>query len=570
MFWIMPLLLFTCVFKTGAAFEECERTASQIINGVNATKHQLNWIVSIQYPNAYDVLKHICGGSIISNRLILTAAHCLFYPNSNDLLDKDQLKVKGGSHNPHNSLAVSISNIQIHPGYNNYNPGTHLQHDIALLTLAKAIKIGNEKVDYISLPPPGKKLCTEDEDMAWIAGWGYTKRNYSEADLTRVTPPVILQLARVELISRRACQSIYPKFNFTEHIICTDSTNTDVCQGDSGGALFEEYLVLNRTTGLTTKKHRILGIVSGSSKGCGIPGKASILTNDAWEIIEGQEESDEPEQEDAETLESLFAQLEPTLFNRTLLKRPDSAIFGRPTALPLEFPFMVSLRKDGSHFCGGVLLSAQHVLTKHIVFLMRRAGINCKQTRSQSAFMNPHANYRGWSTIYEHDIAMLTLREQIPRSMSGTLAIRIVLPSSKRINPRPGSILLAAGWGQTKSGARGYGKAAEQLQAANMTVISLSVCRQRLEDAHMPITKMCVDSNVTATCQGDGGGPLFKKLPSGSYELVGITSYGVQKCSQAGKASVFTRISQYLNWIHSTMQRTSRPTSRSPRTRQEH
>ncbi|OWA50956.1 hypothetical protein BV898_15457 [Hypsibius exemplaris] len=229
----MPLLLFTCVFtKTDATFNECERTAVQILS-----------------------------------TLI----------RKNDLLDKNQLKIKGGSHNPHNSPAVSISNIQIHPRYNNYNAGTHLQHDIALLTLAKAIEIGNEKVEYISLPPPGKKLCTGEEDLAWIAGWGYTKRNY-EADLTRVTPPVILQVARVELISRRACQSIYPKFNFTEHIICTDSTNTDVCQGDSGGALFEEYLVLNRTTGLTTKKHRILGIVSGSSKGCGTASQASIFT----------------------------------------------------------------------------------------------------------------------------------------------------------------------------------------------------------------------------------------------------------------------------------------------------
>ncbi|OQV15033.1 putative Chymotrypsin-like elastase family member 2A [Hypsibius exemplaris] len=274
--WKIGLLLLalTCSFSDGA-FNECERAAPYILGGINATKHQLNWIVSIQFPNLYNELHHICGGSIISNRLILTAAHCLFYPQSIDPLEMDQLVVKGGSHDPHNTRAIRVSNIQIHPKYNNLNTGTHLQHDIALLTLAHAIKIGNEKVDYISLPPPGKQLCTGDEDMAFIAGWGYTKANYTKGV---DNSSKVLQVARVERIPRSTCQNIYPKLNFTEHMICTSSTNTDICQGDSGGALFEEYLVQNKTTGLTKKKHRILAIISGSSHGCGFAGRASVFT----------------------------------------------------------------------------------------------------------------------------------------------------------------------------------------------------------------------------------------------------------------------------------------------------
>ncbi|OWA53762.1 hypothetical protein BV898_18184 [Hypsibius exemplaris] len=148
---------------------------------------------------------------------------------------------------------------------------------------------------------------------------------------------------------------------------------------------------------------------------------------------------------------------------------------------------------------------------------------------------------------------MLTLTKDIPRAMRGRVASRITLPPSKRINPEPGSVIQVAGLGQTVGGGQGYGRAAERLQAANLTVISLAECRRRLMDENMPIKKICVNSTITTTCQGDSGGLLFQKLPGGHFRLVGITSYGVEKCTQAGKASVFTRVSQYLEWIRRSM-----------------
>ncbi|OWA53760.1 hypothetical protein BV898_18182 [Hypsibius exemplaris] len=250
-------------------------------------------------------------------------------------------------------------------------------------------------------------------------------------------------------------------------------------------------------------------------------------------------------EEDIDKYESLLKQMKPVISN------PDFPVFevaiaGGRTALAHEFPFMVSLQKDGSHFCGGAILSAKHVIiAAHCLWdtngnriaatdITVGVGLRDRTVRRPANLFSvklalPHSHYRGRDTAYEHDIAVLTLTEPLPRAMSGRLASRITLPPSKRINPEPGSVLQAAGWGQTVGGGQGYGRATERLQAANLTVISLVECRRRLADDTMPITKMCVDNTITTTCQGDSGGLLFQKLPGGHFRLEGITSYGVEK-----------------------------------------
>lgn len=57
--------------------------------------------------------------------------------------------------------------------------------------------------------------------------------------------------------------------------------------------------------------------------------------------------------------------------------------------------------------------------------------------------------------------------------------------------------------------------------------------------------------NGAGPCSGDSGGPLV--LADGPHTVVGVSSFGSEKCG-SGVPAVFTRVTSFLNWIHSIMQ----------------
>lgn len=115
---------------------------SRVINGIQARPHSWPWTVSIQLRKKNF---HFCGGSLITNRHILTAAHCFLNISANSL------KVVVGVHSLNSSIALKnsfrISNIKIYPKYNPVNT----LNDIAILKLTKKISF-SKKVSPICLP----------------------------------------------------------------------------------------------------------------------------------------------------------------------------------------------------------------------------------------------------------------------------------------------------------------------------------------------------------------------------------------------------------------------------------
>lgn len=199
----------------------------KIIGGVTAIKGEFPWQMSIRQRKAGGSgTKHFCGGALLNDRWVLTAAHCIQDQRGNRLV-ASQLFVRAGEHNEHlhegTEIQVRVTHVYVHPQY------THLHRDVALLRLAKRLRM-SRYVQPVCLPDANMKLhvrmnCT-------ISGWGNTA--------THGTTSYILNKLRVPLRPLQDCERVYSTvFNTPIHPwhLCggRPEGHTGVCFGDSGG-----------------------------------------------------------------------------------------------------------------------------------------------------------------------------------------------------------------------------------------------------------------------------------------------------------------------------------------------
>ncbi|KAL1251325.1 hypothetical protein QQF64_019121, partial [Cirrhinus molitorella] len=167
-----------------------------IVNGTEAKPHSRPYMVSLQLHK-----QHNCGGFLISDEFVLTAAHCWNgYPQF--------LTVVVGAHDLRNSKIshrVSVKSYIPHPYYTECS----CQNDIMLLRLKEKVKLNNY-VKWISLPK--KEEDVNADTLCSVAGWGRLSINGSTSDR--------LLEANMTTIDNAECQCRWRDVYSASQMIC--------------------------------------------------------------------------------------------------------------------------------------------------------------------------------------------------------------------------------------------------------------------------------------------------------------------------------------------------------------
>lgn len=186
----------------------------RIVEGVATSITSFPWQISLQRSG-----RHFCGGSIHTNQIIVTAAHCLQHVTTTSVL-----KVRAGSSFwISGGVLIGVAAFKYHEQYNEIT----MVNDIAIIRLSTTLSFSStiRPISLASVAPPNGAAAA-------VSGWGTTQFGSS-------TSPTQLKYVDMKILSRRQCASSVYGYGseIGESMICTYSVGKDSCQGDSGGPL---------------------------------------------------------------------------------------------------------------------------------------------------------------------------------------------------------------------------------------------------------------------------------------------------------------------------------------------
>jgi trypsin len=219
---------------------EDRNVSTNIVGGRDANDGEIPYIYSLRRTS------HSCGGSILTERTLITAAHCVSgaSPAALSIRYNSLLHASGG-------VLLTISSFIVHE---NYNSGT-IDSDIALLYTSAALVLGQTQAQAISLVAQGNDPAAGQINT--VSGWGTT----SESGSLSAT----LKTVDIPTVSRADCNSQYGSGSITQTMYCAgiSAGGIDACQGDSGGP----YVINGLLAGLTSWGY-----------GCARPTHAGVAT----------------------------------------------------------------------------------------------------------------------------------------------------------------------------------------------------------------------------------------------------------------------------------------------------
>lgn len=227
-------------------------TTPRIVGGIEAKEGAWPWMVALVYAGRDSHKGQFCGGALIDEQWIVTAAHCT------EGLAPEEMEVVLNTNNlaDNSGERFTVNRIIEHE---NYNPYTN-DSDIALLHLTEEAVY--ETIPLVQSSDPNR--LTVPMTRATAIGWGSTAYygGYDPEELRQVT---------VLIVPPRIALRAYGVNGYTINMIAAGVPNggKDTCSGDSGGPL----MVLD-----SSGENWVLAGITSWGTGCARPGYPGVYT----------------------------------------------------------------------------------------------------------------------------------------------------------------------------------------------------------------------------------------------------------------------------------------------------
>uniref|UniRef100_A0AAG5DTW9 Peptidase S1 domain-containing protein n=1 Tax=Anopheles atroparvus TaxID=41427 RepID=A0AAG5DTW9_ANOAO len=215
-------LVVLCLAALASADESLRASQweGRIIGGLDAVRGQFPYQVSLRTLADF----HFCGGAIIGDRWILTAAHCALGRKPAELV-----AVVGSLSKSRGGQTHEIMQLIVHPNFNEWTQ----ENDVAVLRTRLAFSFNS-----MVFPVRMARTYTPEARAVLASGWGL-------ATLTSLAEPVdVLQYVALRTITNEECKVRFEKLQnrvIASSNLCTYSRKAQgTCMGDSGGPLVND------------------------------------------------------------------------------------------------------------------------------------------------------------------------------------------------------------------------------------------------------------------------------------------------------------------------------------------